>query len=494
MATDAGGQPGPADRTGSAWSAKVVAACIGLALVPILCTVAVLRFGSQLSAVNIAASPGLPLSGSVGGVAPNPFPKLLVALPVILTACFFMARLFNRIGQPGVIGEIFVGILLGPSLLGLVLPAGFLWLFPAYLTPVIDTLAQVGLIFFMFLIGYELNLTLARRNGLLAAAVSYASIAVPFVSGLLLAFVMYSSFASRNVSFTAFALFIAVSMSVTAFPVLARILADRDMTQGRLGTLSLTAAAVSDVVAWFLLAVVTAVVTSRALGGAARTLLLLAAFFAVLMWVVEPILARLAADDERGIRRVPDSAVLPVLLSGIMLSAVATNDMGIHPIFGAFLFGVAMPRDSGKIRHAVDQLRAVTTTLLLPLFFVYVGLSTKFGLLGASGRLWLWSLLIIGVAVTAKLVGTAGAARLTGMDWPDSVSIGFLMNCRGLTELIVLSVGLSIKVISPTVFAMLVLMTLAATVLTAPGLALADRFRGTAATQTALSPAPRREN
>jgi Kef-type K+ transport system membrane component KefB len=404
--------------------------------------------------------------------AADPFARLLIALPVILAACYLAGTLFRRLGQPAVIGEIVAGVLLGPSLLGLLWPAGFAWLFPGEVVVAINILAQLGLIFFMFLIGTEMNLDAVRRRGLVAATVSQVNIAVPALCGIVLALGLYREF-GEGVGFLPFGLFIAVALSVTAFPVLARILSDRGLTDTPLGALALTCAAVGDVVAWCVLTVVTAVARNGTASAVVVTIALTLVFVAVLVLAVRPLLARWLSGR-------PAATVLPILLGGVMLCALATNEIGIHPIFGAFLFGVIAPRAEPAVTEAAHKMESVTVTLLLPLFFVYTGLHTHFGLLGSDGRRWAWCALITAVAVISKWGGTTAAARLTGTGWRESFSLGALMNCRGLTELVVLNIGLQLGVISPTVFSMLVVMTLVSTVATGPGLSLIARFRRSA--------------
>jgi Kef-type K+ transport system membrane component KefB len=421
-------------------------------------------------AFGAARNPGAPAVASHAAAGPpDPYPRLLIALPVILAACHLLGALFRRIGQPAVIGEIVAGVMLGPSLLGLVWPAAFHWLFPANVASVVNTLAQIGLIFFMYLVGAELDPAAVRRRGVTAMAVSQAGIALPMLTGVVLAAWLYPVFGD-GVGFLGFALFIAVAMSVTAFPVLARILTDRGISRTPLGALALACAAVGDVAAWCLLAAVVAIVRGGSPVRVVTTVVLAVVFTAAMAGVVRPLLAR-------WIDAVSESLALPVLLAGIMLSALATNAIGIHPIFGAFLFGAIMPRSAARMRQAAERMESVTVTLLLPLFFVVTGLQSRFGLLGSNGRLWAWCALITAVAVGAKLGSTSVAARLTGLGWRESLSLGTLMNCRGLTELVVLNIGLQMKVISPTVFAMLVIMTVVSTAATAPALSAIARFR-----------------
>lgn len=448
---------------GSGWqgAARSIGVSAALAAVSVALVVALLEFGAAGHHGAAAAAPATP--GAV-----SPLLRLLVALPVILAVCYLAGLVLRRLGQPPVIGEIIAGIMLGPSLLSQVWPTAFTWLFPPDVVATIGTLAQFGLVFFMYLIGAEVNLAVLRRRSFTAVTVSQVSIALPMLTGIVLAFGLYPSF-GRGEGFTAFTLFIAVTMSVTAFPVLARILSDRGITDTPLGALALMCAAIIDVVAWCLLAVVIAISRHGPTSEVLMTVALTAAFAAGMVLVVRPVLARVLGA-------VSEAAVLPILLVGILLSALATDEIGIDTIFGAFLFGVIAPRSLPAARAAGKKMESLTVTLLLPLFFVYTGLHTSLGLLGANARLWAWTAVIVVVAIAGKWGGATVAARLTGTGWQESLSLGALMNCRGLTELVVLTVGLQMNVIGPTVFAMLLVMTLVSTVATAPGLSLIARF------------------
>ena len=452
---------------GPATPHRSVLAYLGLVVVPVAIALVLLWHGGHAGA-------GRPVSGHP---AYNPFAGLLIAVPLILTACHLAGMAFRKLSQPAVMGQVLAGILLGPSALGIIWPQAFHRLFPSQLAPMLNILAQFGLIFFMFLIGYQLNLLLVRQRGRIALMVSNAGIALPLLCGVGLAFGAYHALAPAHESYTVFALFLATAMSITAFPVLAAVLIDRGLTGTKLGTTALTCAAIDDITAWCLLALVLALVHGGSAAGGAITIALAVAFFAGMVLVVRPLLARLLgpAQDQR--RRLPDAAVLPVVLAGVMLSALITDAIGIHTIFGAFMFGAVMPRGSARIEQASERLQSVTGTLLLPLFFAYTGLRTQIGLLGAHLELWGWCALILVASVTGKLVGGAAAARAAGLDWQESVSLGVLMNCRGLTSLIVLNIGLSLNLITPTMFTMLVVMALITTLLTGPGLNLAGRLR-----------------
>ena len=456
-----------------------------LVVMPAAAAVALLPLGANLVTHGSLA----------GGHAPalaGTFPRLLVAVPVILLACQVMAWAFRRIGQPEVVGQMATGFILGPSLLSVVWHQGFGWLFPASVTAPLSALAQLGVIFFMFIIGYELNPGLIRGQGRVAVTVSHVSIAIPFLSGILLAIGMYRTLAPHGVGFIPFALFCAITLSITAFPVMAAILRARGLDGTRLGTLALTCAATDDITGWCLLAIVVAEAHGGSGATAWRTIALAAAFAAALLGPVRAWLRRLLPPDGPGQPAAPDPAsqpatggglsspglLLPFVLCAALLAALATSAIGIQPIFGAFLMGLIMPRRREISERAVGRIRDVTAALLLPMFFVTTGLQTKLGLLGTHLNLWGWCALVLVVAVAGKGVASTVAARASGLPPRDSLSLGALMNCRGLTGLIVLNVGLSLEVISPTMFTILVVNALVATFMTTPLLSLANRFPG----------------
>ncbi|MFE4263139.1 cation:proton antiporter [Streptomyces sp. NPDC056883] len=404
--------------------------------------------------------------------AHDPLPDLLIAIPVVILACKAGAQFVRRLGQPPVVGEITVGILLGPSLLGWLWPDAQNWLFPTSVMPFIGALGNLGLLAFMFLVGLELDLGALRGHSKTAIMVSQASIALPLALGTLLALGMYGSFAPAGVDKLPFVLFIAVSMSITAFPVLARILTDRGLYRTKIGALAMACAAVDDVTAWCLLAAVVAVTKSSSPMDALTTALYAVAFTLFMYYAVRPLLAR-------WIRRAhSESLVLVVLFSGLCLSALATDKIGVHALFGAFLFGVATPRGSRVVEVTGARLRAFTVPVLLPLFFVITGLKTDISLLAGDPVQWLWTAAILVVAVLGKWGGSTSAARASGQKWSDAMSIGALMNCRGLTELVVLNIGLGLGVIGQNLFTMLVLMALITTAVTSPALSLIRRRAG----------------
>ncbi|MDH6709339.1 Kef-type K+ transport system membrane component KefB [Kitasatospora sp. MAA19] len=396
-------------------------------------------------------------------------PRLLLALPVVILACRVGAALLRRLGQPPVVGEIVTGILLGPSLLGRLWPHAQSYLFPSGVTDHIEVLGQLGLLAFMFLIGLELDLGHLRGNGRAAAVISQASILLPLLLGGLLALAMFDSFAPQGTDQVAFVLFVAVAMSITAFPVLARILTDQGLYHTPIGSLAMACAAVSDIIAWCLLALVVAFVKGGAPAESLTTVAMVAAYFAVMMRVVRPLLARLsrwkqATSGGEG----QDASVLALLFCGTCLSALLTDALGVHALFGAFLFGVVTPRRSAVVERSAARLRSVAVPLLLPLFFVTTGLRTDIGMLAADPVQWLWLGAVLAVALVGKWGGGSVSARLSGRPWREALSLGALMNCRGLTELIVLNIGLDLGVIDKALFTILVLMALITTAVTSP--------------------------
>ena len=397
-------------------------------------------------------------TGASAGAAPDLFWHLLIALAAVVVVGRLLGRVFSVIGQPPVIG----GILLGPSLLGRIAPDAYAYLLPPSIAPSLGIVAQLGVLLYMFLVGLELNPDLLRGQLHSTVATSHASIVFPFVLGAVLALYLYPLFSTSDVLFTNFALFVGVAMSITAFPVLARILSDRGMTRTKLGTLALTCAAVDDVTAWCLLAFVVGVVQSKAQSALAVAFLTLG-FIGVMFVAVRPLAARVTRSFERR----PSQGAIAMVFCAVLVAALTTEAIGVHAIFGAFLFGVVLPHDSALARELRQSLENLVTILLLPAFFAFTGMRTQIGLLSGTYE-WLICALIIGVATLGKFGGAFVAARSTGLTWQYAAGLGVLMNTRGLMELIVLNVGFDLGVISPTIFTMMVLMALATTMASAP--------------------------
>ena len=407
---------------------------------------------------------------------------MFLALAVVVIAGHLVGRLMAAIGQPPVIGEVLSGILLGPSLLGRVAPGFEEYLFPISARPTLGVVAQLGIVLYMFVVGLEFDAGSLRRRAAPFVFTSLASIVVPFLLGCGLAVFIYPELSYPSVDHTAFALFMGVAMSVTAFPVLARILTDRGLARTEVGVAALTCAAVNDVTAWCLLAVVVGVARAT-LGGALVSIVLTVAFMAVMFLVVRPIAARLAGPSTRaqGLRGdtegrgreadEPSQNAVTWTLAGLLVSALVAEQIGIHAILGAFIFGAILPADSPVARQLTHNRTPVVTILFLPAFFALTGLRTEIGLV-ASGRDWGICLLIIVLATAGKFGGTFVAGRLVGMPSRFAAQLGILMNTRGLMELVVLNVGLDLGVISPSLFTMMVIMALVTTAVTAPLLAL----------------------
>ncbi len=455
-----------ADRFGNQSHGKM-AAIYGIVILTGLALLSlVLRAGSSLRAPEPTGSE--PAGGEELIDTHEVLWKLLLATAVVILAARLLGSLFRRYGQPQVVGEIAAGIVLGPSLLGALWPGATKFLFGPEVLPFIEILAQIGLVLFMFLIGVELDVRLIRGRGHAAAMVSHVSIVVPFLSGVVLALAIFSDLGSDQGDFVSFSLFLGASMSVTAFPVLARILTERGLNRTRLGAVTITCAAVDDITAWSLLAIVVAVAAAEGLASAFVTIALSMVFVAVMILAVRPFLARVAHRQDAGL----PGTLFALILAGLLLSALATDRLGIHAIFGAFLFGAILPHDSPFVHALTAKLEDFSVIFLLPLFFAFSGLRTEIGLIGTDPQLWLFTLLVVLVAIAGKWGGSTLAARYVGLEWRESMALGTLMNCRGLTELVILNIGLDLGVIPPSLFAILVIMALVTTFMTVPVLDL----------------------
>jgi len=392
---------------------------------------------------------------------------LVLQIAVIIGASRLIGTLFRKVGQPIVIGEMFAGIMLGPSLLGWAAPSIARSLFPASSLGYLNALSQVGIVIYMFIVGLDLNVRAVREQSRAAIVTSQVSIIVPFVLGTALAFPLHSRLSNESVSMTTFALFMGASMSITAFPVLARILTERRMSGTRLGSLAIACAAVNDVTGWCILAYV--VFRARAESGTTMTFWITVAGLIVFLVAMLLGARRLFRRFETAYQKAGEvsDALLALLVVIAMLCAVITERLGLHLLFGAFLAGVAMPKAHGFVRQVLDKLETVTLVLLLPLYFAFTGLRTSVNLI-AGTDMWLICLAIIVTAVAGKLGGTLIAARLVGRSWRQAAGLGILMNTRGLMELVILNIGLDIGVLSPGLFSMMVLMALVTTFMTSP--------------------------
>ncbi|HEV2132803.1 MAG TPA: cation:proton antiporter [Terracidiphilus sp.] len=389
---------------------------------------------------------------------------VLLALVVIIICARGLGWAFRCVNQPPVVGEMIAGIMLGPSLLGRVAPAASAFILPNSVAPYLSVIANVGVILYMFLVGVELDTSMVRGRTHSSVAISHASIIVPFLLGSGLALWLYPIYSTSDVPFLVFVLFMGVSMSVTAFPVLARILTDREMHTQPIGAIALACASVDDVTAWCLFALVVSVARARP-GDVLITLALTAAFISAVFVILRPAASWFVQLHEN--HRVSGRSSIVIASAALLLAAFATQKIGIHALFGAFIVGAIIPHDSLLARHIKQKFEDLVVVLFLPTFFAFTGLRTQIGLMHGLND-WLICLLIIAVASLGKFGGGSVAARLTGLDWRQSASLGILMNTRGLMELIVLNVGMDLGVLSPTLFAMLVIMAVITTLGTTP--------------------------
>ncbi len=429
--------------------------------VPLLLLIATMRYGA-----------GLPAPTGAGLVRPSgarassfDLGRLILQLLAIVGAARVCGAALARLGQPRVVGEMLAGVLLGPSVLGQLSPRLSLALFPAESLALLQALAQVGVLIFMFLVGLELDVGLLRRNGRVAVIMSHASIVAPFLLGVALSLGLYAHFAPAGVPFVPFGLFMGAAMSVTAFPVLARILADRGLTRTALGVMAIACAAIDDVTAWCILAAVVIVARAGTLRELGPTLAGTAVYLLVMFTLVRRWLGALVHRSlARGGR---SESLLAAVMVVALASAWTTERLGIHALFGAFLVGALLPRSESVAEVLVERLRDLMVVLLLPVYFAFSGLRTTIGLLSDPAT-WAVCVVVLLVAILGKLGGTAIAARTVGMPWRHALALGALMNTRGLMELVILNVGLDIGVISPTLFTMMVVMALVTTALTTP--------------------------
>ena len=450
-------------RPSRAHAIRLYVLLVGL---PALFTAATIVYGMKLHPApqNAAVSAQASEVATIGNL-PS-IALLLAQLGIIVAAARAAGALLRRLGQPQVIGEMAAGIMLGPSLLGAVAPQISDAIFPAASLGYLNALSQVGVILFMFVVGLQLDPDLLHVHRRAAVITSHTSITTPLLLGAALAIPLYSELAGERVGFAQFALFLGAAMSVTAFPVLARILADQKLLETRLGTIAITCAAVDDASAWCILAAVAGLV--RTSSGAHPFWLTVAGaliFVGLALTVGRRIAARLLFGYQK------HGKLTSGMISAIILAALAgawtTEWLGLHALFGAFVVGFIIPRDQALLRELLGRFEEILVVLLLPLFFAFTGLRTHIGLISGT-QAWLVCGAIILVAIAGKLGGSAIASRLSGLSWRESTAVGVLMNTRGLVELVFLNVGLELGVISPKLFSMMVIMALVTTAMTTP--------------------------
>ena len=405
----------------------------------------------------------------------HPLSNLILQIIFIIFFGKLFGYIFKKIGQPTVIAEIVAGIILGPSVVGMFFPEFSAFLFPKESLKTLQFLSQIGLIMFMFIIGMELNLKVLKNKGREAIIISHASIIFPYFLGVALSYFLYEHFAPANISFLPFALFMGIAMSITAFPVLARIIQERGLTKTSLGVLAITCAAADDITAWCILAVIIAIVKAGTVTNALFTIGLSIAYVLTLLYVVRPLLKKI--NSISALKDNLNKTSIAFMFILLLVSAYLAEIIGIHALFGAFLAGVIIPQNLNIKKKLIEKIEDVSIILLLPLFFVLTGLRTQIGLLN-DGKLWPICALIILVAVLGKFFGSSITARSLGISWKDSLSLGALMNTRGLMELIVLNIGYDLGILTPEIFAMMVIMALVTTFMTTPALDLISYSSG----------------
>lgn len=464
----------PSSASKMSWSGTML--YLGAIVVSVACYLAIRQIGLGLT---VPANPPASQIATSSTAAPtvNIVLHVLSTMVAVLVVGRLLTYLFKFVGQPAVIGELIAGILLGPSFLGYLWPEALDALIPSAqadpkssVTSALRVVAQLGVIFYMFLVGLDLNLSDLKGKAHSAIAISHASILFPFILGSLLSLWLFPVLAPTAVSFTSFSLFMGVAMAITAFPVLARILTDQNLHKTKLGTMALSCAAADDVTAWCLLAFVIGIVNSS-VWTSLLALLGSAIFVVCMLWIIRPWIQWLAQRVEKAESPTISTNVLSVIYTLLLLSAFSTELIGIHALFGAFLLGAVIPANSKLAEHIRTRLQEPVLLLLLPAFFAYTGMRTRIGLISDISMIGI-TVAIIVVATIGKFGGTFAAARFCGETWRSSTALGILMNTRGLMELIVLNIGLDLGIISPTLFTMMVVMAIATTVATSPLLRL----------------------
>ncbi|HEX5329570.1 cation:proton antiporter [Sulfuricurvum sp.] len=402
----------------------------------------------------------------------HPLPLLLIQFIVIMIVTRLFGYLVSFVAQPTVVGEILAGIILGPSLMGALFPDMFITLFPKESLGNLHLISQLGLIFFMFVVGMELDFDKIKKQSSASVFISHVSIIFPFFLGVALAYWLYPIFAPKNISFIPFALFIGIAMSITAFPVLARIIKEKNLSDTRYGSMAITCAAADDITAWYILALIIAFSISGSLSSSIVLLIFIAVYVITMFYVVRPLLAKIGHAQSERLSMNGMSFIIVLLL----LSSLATEAIGVHALFGAFMAGAMMPSSAvSRLKELIaPRLEYVSLLVLLPLFFALTGLRSEIGLLNSVDA-WIVCGGIIVIAVFGKLFGSALASKYMGFSWRDSFALGILMNTRGLMELVVLNIGYEMGILSTELFTMFVVMALATTIMTGPFLNLITR-------------------
>lgn len=400
------------------------------------------------------------------------FSILILQLIIVLSITCLFGYLCGKISQPSVIGQIIAGIALGPSLMGILFPDFFAFLFTPDSLKALKFFSDLGLILYMFIVGLELDIELLKHKARQAVFISNGGIIVPFILGIILSLFLYKTYAPPHISMISFALFIGISLSITAFPVLARIIQERGITKTHVGTMALVSAAADDVTAWCLLVAVIAIASSGNIYTFFLTIAFSIVYIFIMFVIVRPFMKKIS--EKYLTNQKMHKTFVSIIFLVLLISSYMTHIIGIHTLFGAFIAGVIMPHNLDFKKNFVEKIEDVSLVLLLPLFFVFSGLRTQISLLNNINE-WLVLGAVVLVAIIGKFGGCVVAARLAGEDWKDTLSIGALMNTRGLMELIILNIGYDLGILSQEVFSIFVLMALITTFLTNPALDLIDR-------------------
>ncbi len=395
----------------------------------------------------------------------HPLNLLLVQITIVLIASRIFSILFRRIGQPSVIGEICAGLALGPSLMGLFYPDFYKFIFPAPSLGNLQLLSQFGLIIFMFVVGMELDISVLKEKAKSAILISHISILFPFLLGCTLSLYFFDKYAPENISFLSFGLFLGIAMSITAFPVLARIIQEKGLSRSTVGIIALTCAAVDDISAWTVLALILAIIQAGSVHLIFFILFFSVIYISVMIYITQPVLEKMSKLYIT--KEIISRGVISILTILMLCSAMVSESLGIHALFGAFLAGVIMPTNTRLRGVITEKFEDFSAVLLLPLFFAYTGIRTRIQLLNTED-LWIDCIIVILIASIGKILGSLFAARFTGVSWRESTIIGFLMNTRGLMELVVLNIGYDMGILSPEIFTMFVIMALVTTLMTSP--------------------------
>lgn len=412
----------------------------------------------------------------LNGLSANLYDELsiiILQMIVIILVANIFEIICRRLWQPAVIGQIFAGIVLGPTVMGLFFPKIFSFLFPPDSLQVLKIFSNIGLILFMCFVGMELGGSLFKTKTRQALVISMMGIFVPFILGTIFAFFIYKPYSFGSVPLLSFSLFIGIAMSITAFPVLARIIQERRLTNTHLGALAITCAAINDLIAWCLLAGILAIASAGSGYAALLTFVLAFAYIVFMFKFLRPALQK--HYETHPLKKNSQMSIVAILFLLMLASSYITNLIGIHPLFGAFIAGLIMPSHLVSELKLMEKIESVSLVLFLPIFFVISGLRTQIQFLSTWGD-WGVCLLVILVAVAGKFGGCFFAAKLVGEKWKDALSIGVLMNTRGLIELVVLNIGYELGILKPQMFSILVIMALVTTLLTNPLLELINKI------------------